>query len=162
MRLACAAWDEAEDPTMTWVAGVHVSSQAPALAAALLGDVESEGAQGGVSLSPAAVASIVGALAVATARPSSTGSYIWCALPPCRLHVAYLMLSTRRALHCGRPLLHALSRVCISDSNKPHVVPEGDTRVLDACAAVLGWGTPGCTVDGGGGRWSPIMVRRIW
>ena len=37
---------------------------------------------------------------------------------------------------------------------------EGDTRVLDACATVLSWGTPGNPVDGGGGRWSPLMVRR--
>ena len=56
-------------------------------------------------------------------------------------------------------MLHALSCVCVSDANKPHVLPEGDTRVLDACAAVLGWGTPGCPADGGGGRWSPLMVR---
>ena len=60
----------------------------------------------------------------------------------------------------GRPMLHALSCVCVSDANKSHVLPEGDTRVLDTCAAVLGWGTPGCPADGGGGRWSPIMVRR--
>ena len=59
-----------------------------------------------------------------------------------------------------RPLLHALSCVCVSDANKPYVLPEGDTRALDACATVLGWGTPGCPTDGGGGRWSPLMVRR--
>ena len=32
--------------------------------------------------------------------------------------------------------------------------------MLDTCATVLSWGTPGAPVDGGGGRWSPIMVRR--
>ena len=48
----------------------------------------------------------------------------------------------------------------VSDSNKAHVLGESATRVLDACATVLGWGTPGSPVDGGGGRWSPIMVRR--
>ena len=65
----------------------------------------------------------------------------------------------RDAVVSARPLLHALSCVCVSDANKPHVLPEGDTRVLDACAVVLGWGTPGCPADGGGGRWSPLMVR---
>ena len=49
----------------------------------------------------------------------------------------------------------------MSDANKPHVLPEGDTRALDACAVVLGWGTPGCPADGGGGHWSPLMVRLI-
>ena len=58
-----------------------------------------------------------------------------------------------------RPALHAVSRVCVSDSNKTHVLAEGDTRVLDACATVLSWGTPGMPADGGGGRWSPLMVR---
>ena len=83
MRLTQGAWDEAEDPGWTWAAGNHVSSQAPALAAVLLGDVESEGAQGGVALSPAAVASVAGALTAVMARPSSSGSYIWpVPLPP--------------------------------------------------------------------------------
>ena len=90
MRLTRGAWDEAEDPDMTWAMGLHVSSRAPALAAVLLGDVESEGAQGGVALSPAAVASVAGALAAVMARPSSSGSLIWhvpasavCACSPC-------------------------------------------------------------------------------
>ena len=48
----------------------------------------------------------------------------------------------------------------MADSNKPLLVAEGDTRVLDTCATVLSWGTPGGPVDGGGGRWSPLMVRR--
>ena len=43
MQLARAAWDEAEDPSSFWVAGMHVSSGAPALASVLLGDVEGEG-----------------------------------------------------------------------------------------------------------------------
>ena len=47
----------------------------------------------------------------------------------------------------------------MSDANKPYVLPEGDTRTLDACAAVLSWGTPGCPADGGGGRQPPLMVR---
>ena len=79
LRLARAAWDEAEDPGVFWAMGAHVSSQAPALASVLLGDVEGEGAEGGVALSPAAVASVLGALAVAMGRPSSSGSYIWSA-----------------------------------------------------------------------------------
>ena len=49
-----------------------------------------------------------------------------------------------------RPLLRALSRVTVADCNKPHLLADGDTRVLDACAAVLTWGTPGGPVDGGG------------
>ena len=79
MRLARGAWDEAEDPCSEWATGAHVSSQAPALAAVLLGDVEGEGAEGGVALSPAAVASVLGALVVAMGRPSSSGSFIWSA-----------------------------------------------------------------------------------
>ena len=77
MQLVRAAWDEAEDPGSVWALGSHVSSQAPALAAVLLGDVEGEGAEGGVALSPAAVAAVLGGLAAAMARPSSSGSYIW-------------------------------------------------------------------------------------
>ena len=77
MQLTRAAWDEAEEPSMEWAIGTHVSSQAPALAALLLGDVEGEGAEGGVALSPAAVASVLGALAAVMGRPSSSGSYIW-------------------------------------------------------------------------------------
>ena len=59
--------------------GFHVSSQAPALAAELFGDEEGEGAEGGVALSPAAVGSVLDGLAAAMARPSSSGSFIWCA-----------------------------------------------------------------------------------
>ena len=59
-----------------------------------------------------------------------------------------------------RPKLYALSRVCVADTNKQHLLPEGDTRVLDVCATVLRWGTPGGAVDGAGGRWPPLMVRR--
>ena len=77
MRLARAAWDEAEDPSAFWAIGAHVSSQAPALASVLLGDVEGEGAGGGVALSLAAVGSVLDALAVTMGRPSSSGSYIW-------------------------------------------------------------------------------------
>ena len=79
LRLARAAWDEAGDPNMWWAMGAHVSSQAPALASVLLGDVEGEGAEGGVALSPAAVAAVLGGLTVAMGRPSSSGSYIWSA-----------------------------------------------------------------------------------
>ena len=81
MRLTQGAWDEAEDPGWTLAAGNHVSSQAPALAALLLRDVEGDGALAGVALSPAAVASVVGALAAVMGRPSSTGSYVWCVIP---------------------------------------------------------------------------------
>ena len=48
----------------------------------------------------------------------------------------------------------------VADSNKALLVAEGDTRALDTCATVLAWGTPGGPVDGGGGRWPPLMVRR--
>ena len=50
--------------------------------------------------------------------------------------------------------------MCVADSNKSLLVAEGDTRVLDTCSMVLTWGTPGAPVDGGGGRWPPLMVRR--
>ena len=50
--------------------------------------------------------------------------------------------------------------MCVADSNKAHVLPEGDARALDVCAAVLRWGTPGAPADGGGGAWSPLMARR--
>ena len=79
MQLARAAWDEAEDPGVYWAVGGHVSSQAPALASVLLGDVEGEGAAGGVALSAAAVGSVLDGLAAAMTRPSSSGSFIWCA-----------------------------------------------------------------------------------
>ena len=82
MRLARAAWDEATDPSTYWVIGAHVSSAAPALAAVLLGDVEGEGAGGGVALSPAAVTAVLRGLGAAMARPSSSGSYIWSARCP--------------------------------------------------------------------------------
>ena len=77
MQLTRATWDEVEDPSMMWELGLHVSSQAPSVAAVLLGDVESEGAQGGVALSPAAVASVADALAVTMGRVSTSGSYTW-------------------------------------------------------------------------------------
>ena len=83
MQLTRAAWDEAEDPSVAWAFGNHVSSRAPALAAVLLGDVESEGAQGGVALSSAAVAAVAGAFVAVMARPSSSGSFIWHVVPCC-------------------------------------------------------------------------------
>ena len=77
-RLASVAWDEAEDPGVMWILSTHVSSQAPALAAVLLGDVESaDGAQGGVALPPAAVGALVLATVAAMAVPSGSGGYIW-------------------------------------------------------------------------------------
>ena len=78
MQLARAAWDAAEDPS-PWGLGSHVSSQAPALASVLLGDVEGEGAESGVALSPAAVAAVLAGLAAAMTQPSSSGSFIWSA-----------------------------------------------------------------------------------
>ena len=57
--------------------GCHVSSQAPALAAELLGDVEDEGTHGGVALSPQAVGALVVGLASALLALSSSGSMIW-------------------------------------------------------------------------------------
>ena len=82
MQLTRAAWDEAADPNLGWAIGTHVSSVAPAVAAVLLGDVESEGAQGGVALSSAAVAAVAGAFVVNMARPSSSGAQIWHVPPP--------------------------------------------------------------------------------
>ena len=97
MRLTRTAWDEAEDPGVMWANGTHVSSKAPALAAVLLGDVESEGAHGGVALSPAAVASVAGALAAVMARPSSSGSFVWHVARFCRVCMFTLRaLSLRR------------------------------------------------------------------
>ena len=80
MQLTGAAWDEAEDPSSSWATGSHVSSRAPGLAALLLGDVEGEGAEAGVALSSAAVASVLDGLATVMVRPSSTGSSIWSAI----------------------------------------------------------------------------------
>ena len=51
---------------------MHVSSRAPALAAELLGDVEGEGAQGGVALSPQAVGALVLGLANQLLKPTSS------------------------------------------------------------------------------------------
>ena len=113
--------------------------------------MEGEGAQGGVALSPAGVASVVGAVAAVMARPSSTGAMIWSVRPRMQLCGRQLLKPPAWPI-LRRPLLHALSRVSVSDSNKPHVLAEGGTRVLDACATVLGWGTPGSPVDGGAGR----------
>ena len=81
MQLARAAWDEAEDPAAGWAIGAHVSSKAPALASVLLGDVEGEGADGGVALSPSAVASVLDGLAAAMTRPSTSGVFLWCVIP---------------------------------------------------------------------------------
>ena len=79
MRLADIAWDRAEEPNWNWFMGLHISSQAPALAAVLLGDVEGEdGAQDGVALSPQAVGALVVGVGVSLARPSSSGSALWC------------------------------------------------------------------------------------
>ena len=87
MQLTRAAWDEAADPGSDWALGTHVSSAAPALAAVLLGDVEGDGAQGGVALAAASVASVASALVAVMGRPSSSGSFIW----PVPLPPAYLL-----------------------------------------------------------------------
>ena len=86
-RLCGVAWDRAETPCATWAFGNHVSSTAPALAAVLLGDVESEdGTQSGVALSPSAVGAVVLGVASALARPSSSGSLLWpVARAPCHV-----------------------------------------------------------------------------
>ena len=78
-RLSSVTWDRAEAPGMNWILGSHVSSQAPALAAVLLGDTESEdGAQGvGVALSPSAVGALMLGMVTALARPSNSGSLLW-------------------------------------------------------------------------------------
>ena len=55
--------------------------------------------------------------------------------------------ATCKACTCSvpRPKLYSLSRVCVADSNKTHLLVEDDTRVLDACAEVLSWGMPGAS-----------------
>ena len=82
LRLTRAAWGtEADAPSFFWQGGVHVSSAAPKLAAVLLGDVEGEGAPGGLALSSAAVRGVVeGAVGQLTVSGSS-GTFIWRALP---------------------------------------------------------------------------------
>ena len=78
-QLASVAWSQSDAPDSSWAAGGHVSGVAPALAAVLLGDVESaDGAQGGVALSPGAVAGLVLNTVAAMAIPSGSGSFIWC------------------------------------------------------------------------------------
>ena len=78
MRLAGVVWDRAEEPGWMWFVGMHVSGQAPALAAVLLGDVEGEdSAAGGVALSPQAVGALVVGVVTALARPSGSGSFLW-------------------------------------------------------------------------------------
>ena len=95
-RLASVTWDRAEAPGVMWAVGAHVSSRAPALAAVLLGDVESEdGAGGGVALSPSAVGAVVQGMASALSRPSSSGSFLW---PVARTHCA-----TQGGAYCARP-----------------------------------------------------------
>ena len=77
-RLAGLTWDRAAEPGFGWTMGAHISSQAPALAAILLGDVESEdGTQGGVALSPSAVGALVLGMVTALLRPSNSGSALW-------------------------------------------------------------------------------------
>ena len=76
VRLAGVAWSQSKAPGTPWLIGAHVSALAPALAAVLLGDMESaDGAQGGVALSPAAVGGLV--LGTVLALPSSSGGFIW-------------------------------------------------------------------------------------
>ena len=100
-RLASVAWDEAEAPDANWAFANHVSSQAPALAAVLLGDVESEdGAQGGgVALSPSSVGALVLGMVTALTRPSSSGSHLW---PVSRARARCAALG-RRGDACGTP-----------------------------------------------------------
>ena len=78
VRLAGVAWSQSKAPGTPWLIGAHVSALAPALAAVLLGDMESaDGAQGGVALSPAAVGGLVLGTVTALALPSSSGGFIW-------------------------------------------------------------------------------------
>ena len=82
LRLTRAAWGtEADAPSYLWPIGQHVSSEAPKLAAVLLGDVEGEGAPGGVSLSPAAVRGVVEGAVGMLAVSGSSGATLWRALP---------------------------------------------------------------------------------
>ena len=116
MRLASVTWDRAEAPGVYWVVGAHVSSRAPALAAVLLGDVESEdGAEGGVALSPSAVGAVVLGMASALSRPSSSGSYLWpVARALCHARGAYYVCTRvrsaqmdARGAHSSVPLVAA-------------------------------------------------------
>jgi len=76
-RLASVPWSQAEEPDLSWVYGLHVSSQAPALLAVLLGDAESEdSAQGGVALSPRAVGALVLGVS-AQIQINSSGGVLW-------------------------------------------------------------------------------------
>ena len=94
LRLTRAAWGtEADAPSWYWQSGMHVSSAAPKLAAVLLGDVEGEGAPGGVALSPAAVRGVVEGAVGLFAASGGSGTGLW------------------RALALPRPPL-ALSQVC--------------------------------------------------
>ena len=82
LRLTRAAWGtEADAPSNFWQAGLHVSSAAPKLAAVLLGDVEGEGAPGGVALSPAAVRGVVEGAVGGLASAGSSGTSLWRVLP---------------------------------------------------------------------------------
>ena len=82
LRLTRAAWGtEADAPSMFWQVGQHVSSAAPKLAAVLLGDVEGEGAPGGVALSPAAVRGVVEGAVGNLAAAGGSGTALWRALP---------------------------------------------------------------------------------
>ena len=100
------------------------------------------------------------------AGSSSSGGFLWSvdaravaelgAISEVR-QLLRMALTVADCMH--RPQLHALSRICVADSNKALLLKEGDTRVLDTCATVLSWGMPGAPVDGGGGRQSPLMVR---
>ena len=106
MRLASVTWDEAEEPGFTWFYSCHVSSQAPALAAVLLGEVESEeGAQGGVALSLQAVDALVLGVDTALARPSRSGSFLWSVLRARGTGRRHRRTSVRA--HLLRPLIPA-------------------------------------------------------
>ena len=74
-RLASFPWSQSAEPGFSWTMGIHLSSQAPVLAAVLLGDVESE--DGGVALSPPAVGALVLGMTTALAHPSGSGTYLW-------------------------------------------------------------------------------------
>ena len=105
-RLGGVAWSRSQAPDASWLSGGHVSAAAPALAAVLLGEVESEeGAQGGVALSLQAVDALVLGVDTALARPSRSGSFLWSVLRARGTGRRHRRTSVRA--HLLRPLIPA-------------------------------------------------------
>ena len=127
--LASVTWDRAEAPGTMWVIGAHVSSRAPALAAVLLGDVESEdGAEGGVALSPSAVGAVVQGMASALSRPSGSGSFLWSVIVSRKGVHAASARRERRGRHAA--LIAAASDRAGRSCTRSRVSPSATKRAL--------------------------------